>query len=89
MKITLYDYKGQRQILLIYLGESDGFIIGVESCDIPAGEKQILKGLLNKNPSIPLKSLLLYVKKHCPTAYSKGYRRINSDHLRSLKSYDI
>jgi hypothetical protein len=89
MKLTLYSYKDEREVLLIYLGESNGFTFGLESNQIPTNEKNLIKSMLSKTPPIPTNQFMLFLKKYCPHAYSKGYRKIATANLRELKSYDI
>jgi hypothetical protein len=87
MKLTLYTLHEQKNILLIYLGESDGYVIGLDSQQVPTAEKLLIREFMKFN-SDP-KAVMLFVKKRCPTSYSKAYRKIKSANLKLVKTYEI
>jgi hypothetical protein len=89
MKLTLYQFQGDRRILLIYLGESDGYVVGLDSTAIPAGEKALLAQYMKAHQSASPDQTLSFLKKHCKVAYAKAYRRIKSENLKSMKTYEI
>lgn len=86
MKLSLYEFLDGRKILLIYLGESGGNVIGLDSTCISANEKNLIKKYSQMQPTT--EQLIAFIKKNCTNAYSKGYRTIKAPNIRLLKTFE-
>lgn len=89
MKLALYSYGERRLILLIYLGELDGYVIGLDSAAVPVPEKNLLIQYKKVHPDASLQLTQAFLQKHCKTAYAKAYRKIKSFNLKLVKTYEI
>jgi hypothetical protein len=76
-----------KDILLIYLGEYNGKIFGLDAAKIGDEERKFIMQNASQVENMPLKLIAQWVQMFCPNAYKSGFKtlskskaKINSRH---------
>lgn len=88
LSITYTNKDGsQKDLLLIYLGEYDNKLIGVDASRISDEERQFIMKNSSQVENMPLKLTVQWMQMCCPAAYKTGFKtllkskaKINSRH---------
>jgi len=86
-----YNAKGKtpKYLLLLYLGQKDRKLIGIQSDKITGDEFAIVRKNLAKLNDMSLTNAVYWFKQHCPNSYKNGYREIKLDNVASVNKHNL
>jgi hypothetical protein len=93
MKLVQINYetpnKPKRNLLLLYLGQLDNILIGIETTAIKNADMVEIKKSKSNFDEMTLSDRINWVIKKFPTAYKKGYRKIYLSNIKSITDYSF
>lgn len=74
---------------MLYLGQRDGKMCGIETKNISNYDKDHLLKQKEKFKTLDLEHITSWIKTHTPEAYKKGYREIYLTNLKVINTYNL
>lgn len=83
------DKPNVKHVLIIYLGEFEGKIYGLDASKIPDNERNIIVDKAFEIQGMPMNMIMNWLKMFCPISYSTCYRTYKSELSKVINKYSL